>query len=244
MCASHSLVGRRPRRNRGKSLAFRSLAGMIISVGASAKPASEFRSRFDANTSDDDLKGNPAMPGGPLTSKPMWSSASVCPATSAFFCATNIKNGNGQRGWTPLNQPRSNKAEQIAEVAKSFEQERTGHRPKSVTVVLSDDALVITLHGALSEAEKALARDPDGAAKVQEFHQQLFASAAGTLRREIKRITGVKVREATAEIEPSTGTLIRAFASGTVVQVFLLARSVDTDVWSNHRPTGTGQAGK
>jgi len=57
-------------------------------------------------------------------------------------------------------------------VAKSFEQERTGHRPKSVTVVLSDDALVITLHGALSEAEKALAKDPNGAAKVQEFHQE------------------------------------------------------------------------
>ncbi len=39
-------------------------------------------------------------------------------------------------------------AQQIAQVAKAFEQERTGHRPKSVTVLLSDDALVITLHGA------------------------------------------------------------------------------------------------
>ena len=104
--------------------------------------------------------------------------------------------------------------------------------------------MVITLHGALSEAEKALARDPNGAAKVQEFHQQLFASAAGSLRTEIERITGVKVREATAEIEPSTGTVVRAFASGTVVQVFLLSGSVDTDVWSDDRPTGTVQAGR
>ena len=156
-----------------------------------------------------------------------------------FFCATNNKDGSGRRGWIPLNQPKSNKAEQIAAAAKSFEQERTGHRPKSVTVVLSDDALVITLHGALSEAEKALAKDPNGAAKVQEFHQQLFASAAGSLRTEIERITGVKVREATAEIEPSTGTVVRAFASGTVVQVFLLAGNVETDVWSNDRPTRT-----
>jgi uncharacterized protein YbcI len=161
-----------------------------------------------------------------------------------FFCATDTDSGSSRQGCVPLDQPTSRKAEQIAAVAKSFEQERTGHRPKSVTVVLSDDALVITLHGALSEAEKALARDPNGAAKVQEFHQQLFASAAGTLRTEIERIIGVKVREATAEIEPSTGTVVRAFASGTVVQVFLLAGSVDTDVWSNDRPSGTGQAGK
>jgi uncharacterized protein YbcI len=142
-----------------------------------------------------------------------------------------------------VDQPRVSKAEQIAAAAKLFEQERTGHQPGSVTVVLSDDALVITLHGALSEAEKALAKDPDGAAKVQEFHQQLFASAAGTLRAEIEHITGVAVREATAEIEPRTGTVVRAFASGTVVQVFLLAGNVETDVWSNDRPTASGAAG-
>ncbi len=141
-----------------------------------------------------------------------------------------------------MERTKSNKAEQIARAAKAFEYERTGHRPKSVTVVLSDDALVITLHGALSEAEKELARNPNGAAKVQEFHQQLFATAAGTLRQEIEQITGAKVREATAAIEPSNGTVVRAFASGTVVQVFLLAGNVDTDVWSNDRPTGTGQA--
>jgi uncharacterized protein YbcI len=127
-------------------------------------------------------------------------------------------------------------AEQIADAAKAFEQARTGHRPTSVTVVVSDDALVVTLHGALSEAEKALAQDPEGAEKVQEFHRQLFATAAESLRKEVERITGVKVREAKAELEPSTGTLVEVFATGTVVQVFLLADSVDTDVWSNDRP--------
>jgi uncharacterized protein YbcI len=142
-----------------------------------------------------------------------------------------------------VGKPKSNMAQQIARAAKAFEQERTGHGPKSVNVILSDDALVITLRGALSEAEKALAKDPEGAAKVQEFHRQLFASAAGTLRQEIERITGAKVREATAEMEPSSGTVVRAFASGTVVQVFLLTDNVATDVWSNDRPSGKGQAG-
>jgi uncharacterized protein YbcI len=132
-----------------------------------------------------------------------------------------------------MDRPSSGKAQQIAHVARAFEQEYTGRPPRSVTVVLSDDALVITLRGALSEAEKALARNPNGTTKVQEFHRQLFASAAGTLQREIERITRVKVREATAEIEPRSGMLVRAFATGTVVQVFLLADPVETDIWSN-----------
>src|ERR1700732_2697973 len=32
------------------------------------------------------MKGNPAVPGGPLASKPTWLNASGCSATSAFFC--------------------------------------------------------------------------------------------------------------------------------------------------------------
>jgi uncharacterized protein YbcI len=127
-------------------------------------------------------------------------------------------------------------AEQIAQVAKAFEEDRTGHPPESVTVVLSDDALVITLHGALSEAEKTLARSPGGAAKVQEFHRELFANAVKPLQEKIERITGVQVREAAAELEPPTGSLIKVFATGTVVQIFLLADGVETDVWSNDRP--------
>jgi len=127
-------------------------------------------------------------------------------------------------------------ARQIAEAARAFEQQRTGHAPTSATVVLSDDALVITLHGALSQAERALAQNPDGAEKVQEFHRQLFASAAGPLRREIERITGVKVREASADIEPKNGLVAHSFSTGTVVQVYLLANRVETDVWSNDRP--------
>ena len=131
--------------------------------------------------------------------------------------------------------PNPGMARRIAQAARDFEQEVTGHVPKSVTVVLSDDALVITLHGALSEAEQALVRDPVGAAQIREYHQKLFESAADKLRLKIKEITGVKVREATAEIEPNTGTVVKVFATGTVVQLFLLADSAGTDVWSSKR---------
>ena len=67
---------------------------------------------------------------------------------------------------------------------------------------------------------------------MQEFHRQLFNSSADELRREIKKITGVDVRELAAEVEPTTGTVVKAFTSGTVVQVFLLTGSVPTDTWS------------
>ena len=106
-------------------------------------------------------------------------------------------------------------AQQIAQAAIAFQQQRTGHEPKSVTVVLSENTLVITLHGALSPAEKALAKSPEGAAQVQEFHRQLFNHSADSLRQEIKRITGVEVREATAEVEPTTGTVVQVFTTGT-----------------------------
>jgi len=123
-------------------------------------------------------------------------------------------------------------AQQLARAASAFEKRLTGHSPQSVTVVLSEDTLVITMHGALSPAEKALAQSPAGAAQVQEFHKELFHSSLDSLRQEIKRITGVEVREATAEIETTTGVVVKAFTTGTVVQVFLLDSRVASGAWS------------
>ena len=131
-----------------------------------------------------------------------------------------------------MNKSNSTMAEQVANAAIAFEERRTGHAPKSVTVVLSDNTLVITVHGALSPAETVLAKTTAGAAKVQEFHRQLFNDSAASLRQEIKRITGVEVREAKAEIEPTTGTVVQVFTTGTVVQVFLLAHGVPAHAWN------------
>ena len=136
-----------------------------------------------------------------------------------------------------MNKSKSPMAQQIARAAIAFEQRRTGkHGPKSVTVVLSEGTLVITLHEALSPAEKALASTPAGAAQVQEFHRQLFANSSDALRQEIKRITGMEVREATAEVEPVTGAVVQAFTTGNVVQVFQLIGSVPTETWSENGP--------
>ena len=121
------------------------------------------------------------------------------------------------------------RAQQIGRAASAFEQQRTGHGPKTVSVVLSGETLVITLRGALSPVEKALSKSPAAAAEMQEFHRRLFANSSDGLRQEIKRITGVEVREAHAEVETAPGAVMQLFATGTVVQVFLLSRSVAAD---------------
>jgi len=127
-------------------------------------------------------------------------------------------------------------AQEVAHAASDFQQQRTGHAPDAVTVVLSGDTLVVTLHGALTPAERALAKNPAGAAKVQEFHRQLFANSVDELRQEIKRITGVDVREAVEQVETGTGTVVHVFTSGTMVQLFLLAQPVSPAAWNDNAP--------
>ena len=131
-----------------------------------------------------------------------------------------------------MDKSKSTMAEQVAQAAIAFQEQRTGHVPKAVTVVLSGDTLVVALHDALSPAEKALAKSPAGAAQVQDFHRQLFADSSDLLREEIKRITGVAVREAAAEVETATGTVVHAFTSGTMVQVFQLAQGILAGAWT------------
>jgi hypothetical protein len=114
-------------------------------------------------------------------------------------------------------------AEQIAQAATTFQQQRTGHRAEI------GERGARRRHAGGHAARRIVAgragdgTSPEGAAKVQEFHRQLFLNASDTLRQEIKRITGMEVREATAEVEPKTGAVVQVFTSGTMVQVFLLS---------------------
>src|SRR5438874_5557001 len=136
-----------------------------------------------------------------------------------------------------MDTPNLTMAQQIAQAASEFERQRTGHAPKSVTVVLNEDTLVITLRGALSPAEKAVANSPTAAAQMQEFHRQLFNHSSHALQQEIQRIIGVEVRKATAELETAPGAVMQLFATGTVVQVFLLAESVPGETWNGSGPS-------
>jgi len=120
-------------------------------------------------------------------------------------------------------------AEQIAQAATAFQEQRTGHEPKSVSVVLSDDTPVVRLLKALTPAEPALSKTPEGAARIQEFHCQLFAGSARSLRQRIERITDVEVRKAIAEVETATRTVAQVFTSG---QVYELAREISAKTWN------------
>jgi uncharacterized protein YbcI len=137
-------------------------------------------------------------------------------------------------GVNPMVESKLSMARQIAQAASAFQYQSTGHAPKSVTVVLSEDTLVVTMREALTPAEKALAASPAGALQIQEYHKQLFTNSSGSLREAIRRITGVEVREAAAEVETESGTVVHAFTTGTMVQVFLLAESVPEGAWTGN----------
>ncbi|MBL8850212.1 MAG: DUF2294 domain-containing protein [Planctomycetaceae bacterium] len=133
-------------------------------------------------------------------------------------------------------------AQHVARVARDFQQQRTGHAPKSVTVVLSEGTLVVTLHEVLTPAEMALSRTPAGAEQVREFHRNLFDTSVDELRQEIERITGVSVREAAAEVETTTGTIVHVFTSGTMVQVFQLSGGLSAETWNGQIGGGDSDA--
>src|SRR4029079_14578095 len=88
---------------------------------------------------------------------------------------------------------------------------------------MNEDTIMIALHGSLTAAEKALVQNPASAAQVREFHRQLFTNVSATLLRKIKNITGMEVRDTTAEIEPTTGSVVQVFTTDTVGEKFLLA---------------------
>ena len=194
---------------------------------------------------DDKIKNNLTSPvGGESTSrgrsegslkrKPMGRNTFGCSAPSAFFVLTfRYQFSAGECDYSgserdQMNESKSQMTQQLARVASALQQKRTGVAPKGATAMLSQNTLVVTMEDALTRAEKALARTPQGAAQVQEFHRQLFASSSESLREKIKSITGRDVREATAEIETDTGAIAHAFKSGAMVQVFLLTPEADS----------------
>ena len=152
--------------------------------------------------------------------------------------AISIQGGGKPPGMDVMQDQHLTMPQRIAKSAGELEFKRTGMMPERVTVVQNDGTLVITLHGALSPAERALAKTAAGALQVKEFHRELFASNAKAPREAIKLITGVEVGEATAELEPETGTVVTVFVTGTIVQVFLLKGAIPAETW-NAAATGS-----
>lgn len=121
---------------------------------------------------------------------------------------------------------------QVAHTVRNFQQQHTGHAPKSVTVVLSDGTMVITLHEALTPEEKVLCRTDEGETQIRDFHRKLIMDSLRPLQDEIERITGSTVREVHVEVEPETGAVIHVFTTGNMLQVFKLSGGLSAEAWS------------
>jgi len=111
-------------------------------------------------------------------------------------------------------------AEQIAYAVCIFQEKSMGHSPKSMTVVLGEKTLVITLHEALTPTEMILLQDVGSPAAMQHFYEQLFVDSAESLRREIQRITGKQILGRTTGFEPITGAVVQAFTTGDAATFF------------------------
>ena len=63
------------------------------------------------------------------------------------------------------------------------------------------------------------------------------------LQKKIKSITKIEVRDTTAEIEPTTGSMVQAFSTDTVGKEFLFAPGGSgRGRWDTIRPAGTNVA--
>lgn len=153
-----------------------------------------------------------------------------------FFRFANRKTVIVTAETNPMKKTHLGMARQIAEAVGAFELRTGSFLPKSISVVLNESTMVITLHGALSPIERTLAQSANGADRLQDFHQALFANSPDSLRQEIKRITGMEVCEAATEVEPTAGAVVKLSTSGTVVHVLLLEGNVPTDTWSGKGP--------
>jgi len=118
---------------------------------------------------------------------------------------------------------------QIADAVSAFQQQSMGRAPKTLSVFMSDDTVVVMVRDGLSPAETRLAKSPAGATQMQNYHHRLFNCSCGSLLQDIKRITGLDVREATADLETVAGAVMQVFVTGTIVYVFLLSGRIPVE---------------
>jgi uncharacterized protein YbcI len=114
-------------------------------------------------------------------------------------------------------------AQQLARSACVSEKRQAMQGRNWVVVFLNEKTIVIALHGSLTEAESSQLQSPAGAARVREFHRQLFKNKSAPLIRQIKRLTGMEVLDSTVEFEPETSSVVHLITTNTVGEEFLQA---------------------
>ena len=124
-------------------------------------------------------------------------------------------------------------AQQINKLADVFQRPRMGLAPKAMASALSEGRLAGTLNKFVTPSGKALVWSPKGTVQVQKFHPRLFTNSSEFMRPEYAPITDRQVRDAVTQIELELGTVVHAFRTGAMVQVFRLAPDVLPDTATN-----------
>jgi hypothetical protein len=117
-------------------------------------------------------------------------------------------------------------ARQVAHAAGTFEHLLLGRAPTCVTVVAHAGWMAVSLHEPFSTAERRLAVDDRGAARVRDFHQHLFDHSLDSLVNHVRRSTGVEFRGAIAHVDAGSGSVLKTFTTASAVDLFLLGRGL------------------
>lgn len=117
-------------------------------------------------------------------------------------------------------------ARQVAQAAGTFENMLLHRVPKSVSVVASEEWMVVHLQEEFDSVERRLATAGDGRQRVEEFHRFLFESSLESLRSHVRRATGVMLRGAVAHVDTDTCMVLKTFSTHPSVDLFVLGNSV------------------
>jgi len=118
--------------------------------------------------------------------------------------------------------PPAHLARQVAHAAATFEHRLLGRGPTSVSVVAGHDWMVVSLHERLSPAECRIAAASNGAARVRGFHRAVFDGTLEALVEHVSLVTGVTLRGGVVDVDASTGSVLKTFATHPGIDLFLL----------------------
>jgi len=141
--------------------------------------------------------------------------------------------------------PPTRLARHVAHAAATFEHRLLGRGPRSVSVVAGHDWMVVSLHERLSPVECRIAAASSGAARVRGFHRAVFDGTIDALVEHVARVTGVTLRGGVVDVDASTGSVLKTFATHPDIDLYLFGQgqpALGVPVNARVRATAAGPA--
>ena len=99
----------------------------------------------------------------------------------------------------------------VIEAVTCFENRSMAVKPEAVTVNLSEPYLIVTIRGAICEAERRYAQDRSSRERLEKLYAGVFDAAKPELEVAIADILGRPVRRSRISIDPMLGDAILVF---------------------------------